>query len=304
MITYIYGDLFQSPAKVLVNTVNTVGVMGKGIAYDFKRIYPEMFKQYQNLCERKQFDIGMLWIYKTPHKWILNFPTKKHWRHKSKPEYIKAGLKKFVDTYDQKGITSISFPQLGCGNGELDWETEVQPIMETYLSKVPINIFIHIYQKSRLIPEHKDITQIRTWLHGEPETLAFEEFWSDLQDVVTQKSHFMTLDTGQPFSVRYENDSILINTSEGTSKSIPEEGLLEIWQFIRTAGYVMPQKLPYGMDQYASYVISLLAEIHYLHPVKMALKNQDTQIGLHLIPANKDKKMWPEQTLLVPEANP
>ena len=125
MITYVVGDLFQSPAKVLVNTVNTVGVMGSGIAKDFKHIYPDMFKQYQQFCEQGQFNVGQLWIYKTPHKWILNFLTKAHWRQKSRPEYIEQGLQKFVATYAEKGITSISFPRLGCGNGELDWAKEL-----------------------------------------------------------------------------------------------------------------------------------------------------------------------------------
>ena len=93
MITYVVGDLFRSPARVLVNTVNTVGVMGKGIAKDFKFIYPEMFKQYQVLCEKNLFNIGQLWLYKTHHKWILNFPTKKHWRQPSQEKKMIKGTK-------------------------------------------------------------------------------------------------------------------------------------------------------------------------------------------------------------------
>ena len=145
MITYVIGDLLKSPADVLVNTVNTVGVMGKGIANDFKKIYPEMFTQYQKLCEKGLFNIGQLWIFKTKNKWVLNFPTKKHWRNPSKIEYIEAGLDKFVKTYAEKGITSISFPMLGCGNGELNWETEVRPLMEKYLKNIPIDIYILNY---------------------------------------------------------------------------------------------------------------------------------------------------------------
>src|SRR5438094_656515 len=116
MISYVTGDLFSSPAKVLVNTVNIVGVMGKGIALRFKQTYPEMFKEYQVLCEAGQLQIGSLWVFRTPHKWILNFPTKMHWRKPSAPEYVEAGLRKFVATYAAQGITSIAFPRLGCGN--------------------------------------------------------------------------------------------------------------------------------------------------------------------------------------------
>ncbi|GAA0615572.1 hypothetical protein GCM10009001_36010 [Virgibacillus siamensis] len=96
MITYVRKDIFESPAQVLVNTVNTVGVMGKGIAKTFKIMYPDMFKQYQILCEDNQLTVGKLWIFKTEHKWILNFPTKTHWRSPSKLAYIEEGLKKFV----------------------------------------------------------------------------------------------------------------------------------------------------------------------------------------------------------------
>lgn len=146
MITYIDSDLFQSSAQVLVNTVNTVGVMGKGIALEFKRLYAEMFKEYQTLCKNKQFDIGQLWLYKTTHKWILNFPTKRDWRQKSQPEYLEKGLEKFSATYEEHGITSISFPMLGCGYGGLDWETQVRPLMEGFLQKLPITIYIHLFK--------------------------------------------------------------------------------------------------------------------------------------------------------------
>lgn len=147
MISYVSGNLFQSPAQVLVNTVNTVGVMGKGIAFDFKRLFPEMYQQYRELCEQNQFKIGMLWLYKSPNKWVLNFPTKKHWRHPSHVEYIEAGLQKFVNSYTNLGIHSIAFPSLGCGNGQLDFETQVKPLMEKYLRNLPIEVFIY-YSRS------------------------------------------------------------------------------------------------------------------------------------------------------------
>lgn len=144
MITYVKMNIFESPAQVIVNTVNTVGVMGKGIAKQYKTFYPEMFKEYQKFCEAKLLEVGKLWIYKTENKWILNFPTKKHWRNPSKIEYIEEGLQKFVDTYKEKGIRSISFPPLGCGNGGLNWENEVKPLMEKYLKDIDIDVFIHV----------------------------------------------------------------------------------------------------------------------------------------------------------------
>src|SRR2546426_1288320 len=117
MITYVRGNIFESPAQTLVNTVNTVGVMGRGVAVEFKRLYPEMFKAYREHCERGDLTIGRLFFYRTEHKSVLNFPTKKHWRQPSRPEYIEEGLKTFAQTYERVGIHSVAFPALGCGNG-------------------------------------------------------------------------------------------------------------------------------------------------------------------------------------------
>ena len=142
MITTVTGNLLDSTAQTFVNPVNTVGVMGKGLARAFKHNYPDMFAQYKHYCDDGRLDIGKLHLYKTSAKWILNFPTKKHWRSKSKLEYIELGLQKFVDTYEQQGITSIAFPQLGCGLGGLLWD-DVRPVMERYLNDLPIDVFIY-----------------------------------------------------------------------------------------------------------------------------------------------------------------
>ena len=152
MLTYVTINLFDSPAQTLVNTVNTVGVMGKGIAAVFKKLYPEMYKRYRRLCQEGKLDVGMLYIYRTLNKIIVNFPTKKHWRQRSQVEYIEAGLEKFVAHYGDYGISSVSFPQLGCGHGELDWETQVQPVVERYLRNLPIPVYIHLYPTLTIPP--------------------------------------------------------------------------------------------------------------------------------------------------------
>jgi O-acetyl-ADP-ribose deacetylase (regulator of RNase III) len=103
-----------------------------------------MFQQYQTLCQKGELDVGQLWLYKSPDKWVLNFPTKRDWRDKSHIEYIETGLIKFVEIYEQEGLISISFPRLGCGLGGLNWENEVRPLMEHYLNPLPIEVIIHI----------------------------------------------------------------------------------------------------------------------------------------------------------------
>lgn len=143
MITYVRTSIFDSPAQTWVNAVNTVGVMGKGLAKAFKDRYPAMFQQYRYECEQRQLDIGRLSIYRSPDTIIVNFPTKKHWKNPSQVDYIEEGLRTFVAIYQHEGITSVSFPQLGCGNGGLDWSSEVRPLMERYLQPLPIPVYVH-----------------------------------------------------------------------------------------------------------------------------------------------------------------
>ena len=152
MIIFKKGNLFDSDCQTLVNTVNCYGVMGKGIALVFKLRYPEMFVIYKNLCANKQFTIGQLWLYKgQPNApWVLNFPTKFHWKYPSKIEYLEKGLQKFVDTYKEKGIESIAFPLLGTHNGGLD-KQEVLALMCKYLKKCDIPI--EIYEYDPLAPD-------------------------------------------------------------------------------------------------------------------------------------------------------
>lgn len=145
-ITIVHGNIFNSKAQTIVNTVNCVGVMGKGIALVFKLRYPNMFELYQKYCAQHLIGIGKLWIYKGDESdpWVLNFPTKTHWKLPSEYDYIEKGLQKFVETYKEKGITSVAFPLLGANNGGLDGE-KVMQIMQDYLSQCDIPVEIYQY---------------------------------------------------------------------------------------------------------------------------------------------------------------
>lgn len=148
-LKFIKGNIFNSKAQTIVNTINCVGVMGKGIALVFKLRYPLMFDVYKKFCDEKYIEIGKLWLYnkQTNTPWVLNFPTKNHWKYPSKMEYIEKGLIKFIDTYKIKNIESIAFPLLGTHNGGLDRE-EVKLLMIKYLSKCDIPIEIYDYDPS------------------------------------------------------------------------------------------------------------------------------------------------------------
>lgn len=137
------GNIFDSSSKTLVNTVNCVGIMGKGIALDFKNRYPLMFKEYVQLCKAGEVKPGQPYYYSDLcGTSIINFPTKDHWRSSSKLSYILKGLNWFRENYEELGITSIAFPPLGCGNGGLTWSI-VGPLMYAKLVDLPIDIEIY-----------------------------------------------------------------------------------------------------------------------------------------------------------------
>jgi O-acetyl-ADP-ribose deacetylase (regulator of RNase III) len=143
-IKIIRGNLFTSDCQTLVNTVNCVGVMGAGIALEFRLRYPEMYLRYVELCQKKLMDVGKLWLYKSNQRWVLNFPTKKHWRNPSQVKFLELGLQKFVDTYREKKITSIAFPLLGTQHGGIPQEESLE-IMKSYLERCELPIQIYIY---------------------------------------------------------------------------------------------------------------------------------------------------------------
>ncbi len=118
--------------------------MGAGIALEFRLRYPEMYTRYVEICSSNLMDIGKLWLYKSNQHWVLNFPTKKHWKKPSQIEFLELGLQKFVDTYIEKKITSIAFPLLGTQNGGIP-ENQSLEIMNLYLHKCELPIEIYIY---------------------------------------------------------------------------------------------------------------------------------------------------------------
>jgi O-acetyl-ADP-ribose deacetylase (regulator of RNase III) len=143
-IKIIKGNIFTSQCQTLVNTINCVGVMGAGIALECRLRYPEMYDKYVDLCAQKKINIGLLWIHRTSDRWVLNFPTKKHWKNPSKFEYLHLGLEKFLETYREQGVNSIAFPLLGADKGGIAQETSLD-IMTTYLGKADIEIEIYKY---------------------------------------------------------------------------------------------------------------------------------------------------------------
>lgn len=133
------GDLFASEAQTLVNTINCVGVMGKGVALGFKQRFPQMYQDYVERCERRQVRLGRPYLYKQLGPWVLNFPTKDHWRAVSRLSDIVSGLEYLSSHYKAWGIKSLAVPPLGCGNGQLDWNV-VGPTLYRYFERLDIPV--------------------------------------------------------------------------------------------------------------------------------------------------------------------
>lgn len=155
MIHYKKGNLFESEAEALVNTVNTVGVMGKGLALQFKEIFPNNYKIYRDICKNGDFHIGQMLITEessiiTGHKIIINFPTKTHWKYPSEYSYIQEGLAALYDEIKCRGIKSVAIPPLGSHNGGLEWD-KVKKMIEYHLHNLSCDIYI--YEPSDIITE-------------------------------------------------------------------------------------------------------------------------------------------------------
>lgn len=148
MIRYTQGNLLEAKVEAVVNTVNTVGVMGKGIALMFKEAFPENFKRYEAACKAKEVQVGRMFVTERHElmgpKWIVNFPTKKHWRHPSKMEWVVEGLRDLHDLIRSKGIQSIAIPPLGSGNGGLEW-SDVRAEIERALADLK-DVDIVVYE--------------------------------------------------------------------------------------------------------------------------------------------------------------
>ncbi|MEI7656892.1 MAG: macro domain-containing protein [Phycisphaerae bacterium] len=127
------GNLFASPTQTLVNTVNTMGVMGRGIALEFRFRFPAMFAEYERQCQAGRLQIGDLLVWKASTPWVVNFPTKTDWKLPSRYEYVEAGLRRFAAIYAAEQITSVAFPPLGASLGGLDWD-RVRDLMYRHLS--------------------------------------------------------------------------------------------------------------------------------------------------------------------------
>lgn len=257
--------------------------MGKGIALEFKKRYPEMYSDYKVLCSTSKIDIGTLWLYRAKDRNILNFPTKKHWRQPSKPEYIEAGLEKFVSSYEHFCITSISFPLLGTGNGGLDWDDVVQPLMEKYLSSLPISIYIHIHHSAvEFIPEH---------LLPLPQAIPFDILIEDLRQL--KGTTLYTLSENNPFIFLGIDNEVLRFIRNSNTYTIPVEHLRMFWGDLNSNKIVVSTDAPGRIAKEHALIFPLLAKTPYIQIINaskddaLLLKQPSRALMLAQVPTDK-----------------
>ncbi len=260
MIEYIEGNIFNSPAQVIVNTVNTVGVMGKGLALSFKKRYPKMFDAYKHACDKHQLTVGKLMLYYAPDHWILLFPTKENWRNPSKLEYLEAGLHKFVNTYADKGITSIAFPKLGCGNGELSWN-DVKLVMEKYLKQLPITVYIYAGINTTQTPEHRAQEETMEWLRKNAKDMSFSGLCDDLKHSTALLPRQFT-EGSASYSATWNNGVVFTKDTQSAG-IISEDELFRLWDQLRVNGIVPSAET----NELHRLFYHLLDHMGYLSPV-------------------------------------
>ncbi|MBX9629404.1 MAG: macro domain-containing protein [Burkholderiales bacterium] len=213
MLRYTKGDILAAEAEALVNTVNCVGIMGRGIALQFKKAFPENFKAYAAACAQGAVEPGRMFVYDTGElmlpRYIINFPTKRHWRGKSRLEDIQSGLQALVHEVRTCGIRSIAIPPLGSGLGGLDWE-DVRPLIAEAMEQLP-DVQVEVFEPGGVAPDDRrnrstkvpKLTQGRAALVG-----LMDRYLGGLMDpavslLEVHKLMYFLQAAGEPLKLRY-----------------------------------------------------------------------------------------------------
>ena len=212
MFQFKQGNLLTEKVEALVNTVNCVGIMGKGIALQFKQNYPENFKAYKKICDADQLHPGQMFIYEngpllTP-RYIINFPTKRHWRGKSKIEDIQSGLQTLVQEIQNYHIKSIAIPPLGCGNGGLEWNI-VKPLIIQACEQIP-DVQVIIFEPSEAPVNQTVKSKPPTMTRARALFIQLLERYGEpgyqLTKLEIQKLAYFLQEAGEPLKLRFKKE--------------------------------------------------------------------------------------------------
>lgn len=197
MFEFVSGNILESEAECLINTVNCEGFMGKGIAYQFKLKFPENNKDYIKACKNGMLRTGTLHHYNESGKFIVNFPTKNKWREKSKIEYISTGLIELAKLINLQNVASVAIPPLGCGNGGLSW-SDVKPLILEHLGSISNNVIVYVYQPNKYYEPKPNIAPRLTTSHLI--LMSIKPKLSKFTKLRLQKAaYFMNFFSGEPY---------------------------------------------------------------------------------------------------------
>lgn len=214
MIEHVSGNLLEAEAEALVNTVNTVGVMGKGIALQFRQAFPENYNFYRKACEHKEMQPGRMLVFVTGKltnpRYIINFPTKRHWKGKTKIEDIKDGLRDLIEVIKSREINSIAVPPLGCGFGGLQWNV-VRPLIEKAFVELPdVRVLLYSPEGAPAADKMMTATKRPNMTAGRAALIAILERYAlpgyELSMLEVQKLAYFLQIAGQPLSLNFAKD--------------------------------------------------------------------------------------------------
>ena len=322
MIYKAEGDLLSTDAEALVNTVNTVGVMGKGIALQFKQAFPDNYAAYATACKRGEVEVGKMFVFHrntlSNPRIIINFPTKKHWRAKSRIQDVESGLRALIEFVRSEGIRSIAVPPLGCGNGGLDWN-QVRPRIEQAFAEVP-EVAVQLFDpegapkanEMRIATKRPAMTAGRAVMLGLLSRYALPGYRLTLLEI--QKLAYFLQEAGQPLKLDFqkqqygpyaENLHFVLQRMEGhfvrgygdrsrdVSLELFPDAVREAEQFLavesatherltRVAKLIEGYETPYGLE--------LLSTVHWIANREVSQARTDPEFAISGVLAWNDHK--------------
>ncbi len=297
-IVFKKGDMFSEPVEALVNTVNCVGVMGKGVALEFKNRWPANFKAYKKLCDAKELRPGQMFVFDTKElfvsdgpRYLVNFPTKAHWRAKSKISYVEDGLDALAEAIQEYGIKSIAIPPLGCGNGGLDW-AEVKPLLQSKLVGLEdVTVVVFAPKDAADEPEHahaslpmtypratllKCLNDLERFFDGSFDRISLQKIGYFLQALGVDFKLEFARNLHGPYSetlkkayISFEHHGLIQGFTKGDRQThVTNSGCAVAEEFFSTAddnGDKVIDKLSKLIQGYESpYGLELLSSVHWL----------------------------------------
>ncbi|MBK9122256.1 MAG: hypothetical protein IPM16_03910 [Chloroflexi bacterium] len=283
MLIDLHADLFLSPADVWIMPVSTAGAASTEVAADFKRFFPSALAQYRLACEVGDMKPGSLLYLRGDGVDILALPIRRHWRSAADADMLEAGLQKLADRWPDLAIPSLALPRFA--SAELNWDEGVRPLLDTYLDPLPIPVYVHHNHPTDMRRGVRQIEQRVTHTHFRP---PFEQFWRDLGRVIRTVYGKFSTPSGEAFRAAVETGArvrrLVVTPDRGPAYAFSSAVLSDFWTQALHARLVFPHQLTGGMEQAASYVFPVLAQLGYLSTVRGTMSGRAESDALLFTP--------------------